>query len=289
VTEEGSQESYEQRAELASIAGALHAYLEYHMDAGTVGFPRQPWERPSEQAMPVVASAFSSEPEPEATASAQSTPAAAQPQARAAQPPPPPASPPPLDPAARLAQLAVEVSSCRKCGLCHKRKRTAFARGSVGAQVMFVGEAPGLEDDAQGKPFVGRAGALLDKMIAAMQLDSAYICNVMKCRPPDNRRPEPSEIDRCLPYLHEQIAMVRPAVIVVLGSVAAGAVLDTADGVEQLRGGWRLYRGHTMVMTTYHPSRLLRADDEQPEVRKKVWEDLQMVMTELARRKAAQR
>ena len=153
---------------------------------------------------------------------------------------------------------------------------------------MFVGEAPGQEDDEQGKPFVGRAGQLLDKMIAAMKLadGEAYITNVIKCRPPENRRPEPSEIERCLPFLHEQIALVRPAAIVALGNVAIGAILETGDGVDKLRGGWRLYRGHTLVLPTYHPSRLLRADDQQPEIRRRVWEDLQLVMTELARLRA---
>ena len=154
---------------------------------------------------------------------------------------------------------------------------------------MFVGEAPGQEDDEQGRPLVGRAGQLLDKMIAAMKLtaDEVYVCNVIKCRPPGNRRPEPSEIAQCIGYLHEQISLIRPPIIVALGRVAIGAILETSEPVDTLRGGWRLYRGHTLVLPTYHPSKLLKPDDPQvPELRRQVWTDLQLVMGELARRRA---
>jgi uracil-DNA glycosylase len=263
-------ERAEMRSELSSIAASLRTYVEWQRDAGTIGFPRRPWKRPVEEQP--------TEQDPSATPEGVLVSATAT-----------PPLPPPPEPRVRLVQLGTEVGTCRKCGLCTKRKRTAFGRGSVGARVMFVGEAPGEEDDEQGRPFVGRAGQLLDKMIAAMKLTSeeVYITNVMKCRPPGNRRPEPSEIEKCLPHLHEQIELVKPAVIIALGNVAIGALLQTEDGVDQLRGGWRIYRARTMVMPTYHPSRLLRPDDQQPEIRRKVWEDLQLVMDELARLRVA--
>jgi uracil-DNA glycosylase len=296
-------ERAEMRSELASIAASLRAYVEWQRDSGTIGFPRRPWKRPVEEQP---AEQAPDDPPEDVSVSASATlPLAPQ---VAVQPPPPPPPPPPQpapppppapepalppppppEPRVRLVQLGAEVSTCRKCGLCTKRKRTAFGRGSVGAIVMFVGEAPGQEDDEQGRPFVGRAGQLLDKMVAAMKLTEAevYIANVMKCRPPDNRRPEPSEIEKCLPHLHEQIELVKPSVLIALGNVAIGALLQTEDGVDKLRGGWRMYRGRTMVMPTYHPSRLLRTDDQQPEIRRKVWEDLQLVMNEVARLKAS--
>ena len=293
-------ERAEMRSELASIAASLRAYVEWQRDAGTIGFPRRAWKHPveeqtAEQApdalpedVPVSASATLPLAPPVAvrTSPTLAPPQSAPPPPPAEEPPPPP---PPPEPRVRLVQLGAEVSTCRKCGLCTKRKRTAFGRGSVGASVMFVGEAPGQEDDEQGRPFVGRAGQLLDKMVAAMKLTEAevYIANVMKCRPPDNRRPEPSEIEKCLPHLHEQIELVKPSVLIALGNVAIGALLQTEDGVDKLRGGWRMYRGRTMVMPTYHPSRLLRADEQQPEIRRKVWEDLQLVMNEVARLKAS--
>jgi uracil-DNA glycosylase family 4 len=285
VSDEQDAERAALRQELGEIASSLRAYVEWQRDAGTIGFPRLPKTAQPGAAMQ------SSEPEPITAAPVADVPV----------PPPPPAPPaapaaaapepqplPVIEPRARLPQLGAEVAACRKCGLCSKRKRAAFGRGDVGAQVMFVGEAPGQEDDEQGRPFVGRAGQLLDKMIAAMKLTEAevYIGNVIKCRPPGNRRPDPPEIAACMPYLHEQIALVRPKILVALGNVAIGAILETEDGVDKLRGGWRLYRGQTLVLPTYHPSRLLRDDAEQPEIRRRVWEDLQLAMNEMARLKA---
>ena len=159
-----------------------------------------------------------------------------------------------------------------------------FSRGNPEAKLCFVGEAPGADEDAQGLPFVGRAGQLLDKMIGAMGLDpvkDVYVCNIIKCRPPENRKPEPIEIETCIPYLHEQLAAVEPKVIVALGNTAVAALLNTKLGITKVRGQWKLYRGKVPVMPTYHPSYLLRASPQQGEAKKQAWDDLQAVMKDL--------
>jgi DNA polymerase len=176
------------------------------------------------------------------------------------------------------------VAGCTKCGLAATRTQTVFARGNPAASICFVGEAPGADEDAQGLPFVGRAGQLLDRMIAAMGLSperDVYICNILKCRPPGNRRPEPGEMATCIPYLHEQLALVGPRVIVAMGNTAVAALLDTKLGITKLRGEFKLYRGHTLVMPTYHPSYLLRPSPQQIEAKRQAWQDLQLVMKEL--------
>jgi DNA polymerase len=175
------------------------------------------------------------------------------------------------------------VAACTKCGLAATRTQTVFARGNPAAQLCFVGEAPGADEDAQGLPFVGRAGQLLDRMIAAMGLspqDDVYVCNILKCRPPGNRRPEPEEMAACFPYLHEQLDLVHPRVIVALGNTAVAALLDTRLGITKVRGQWKLYRG-ILVMPTYHPSYLLRPSPQQTDAKRQAWEDLQLVMREL--------
>ncbi|MGH7269643.1 MAG: uracil-DNA glycosylase, partial [Polyangiaceae bacterium] len=148
----------------------------------------------------------------------------------------------------------------------------------------FVGEAPGADEDEQGIPFVGRAGQLLDRMIGAMGLvpdRDTYICNIIKCRPQDNRRPEPDEIASCIPYLHEQLDLVAPRVIVAMGNTAVAALLGQKLGITKVRGQWKLYRGKTLVMPTYHPSYLLRPSPQQADAKRQAWQDLQLVMKEL--------
>lgn len=175
-----------------------------------------------------------------------------------------------------LASLQAAVASCELCGLCRTRKQTVFADGTGHSRLMFVGEAPGAEEDATGVPFVGRAGQLLTKMIEAgmgLSRRDVYIANVLKCRPPGNRNPEPAEIASCRPYLEAQIEHVKPAVLVALGKFAAQFLLDTEEPISRLRGRWGS-RGGIPVMATYHPSFLLR----QPEKKKEAWEDLQQVL-----------
>lgn len=180
--------------------------------------------------------------------------------------------------------VQAEVSSCTKCVLATTRNKTVFSRGNPKAKLCIVGEAPGADEDEQGLPFVGRAGQLLDKMIGAMGLSpetDVYVCNIIKCRPPGNRKPEPDEIATCIPYLHEQIAQVDPRAIVAMGNTAVGAILGTTLGITKVRGAWKLYRGKIPVMPTYHPSYLLRPGPTQAEAKRQAWEDLQTVMKEL--------
>jgi DNA polymerase len=190
----------------------------------------------------------------------------------------------PAAPARPLPLIAAEAATCTKCGLATTRTNVVFSRGNPEAKLLFIGEAPGADEDEQGLPFVGRAGQLLDRMIGAMGLDPAkdvYVANIIKCRPPGNRKPEPIEVETCIPYLHEQIAVVDPKVIVALGNTAVAALLNTKLGITKVRGQWKLYRGKIQVMPTYHPSYLLRPSPQQVEAKKQTWEDLQAVMKEL--------
>jgi DNA polymerase len=187
-------------------------------------------------------------------------------------------------PTRSLAVLLDEVTGCKRCVLSETRTNTVFARGNPEAKLCFVGEAPGADEDAQGVPFVGRAGQLLDRMIVAMGLDPAtdvYVCNIIKCRPPGNRRPEPVEVETCIGYLHEQLANVDPKAIVALGNTAVAALLGTKLGITKIRGSWKLYRGRIPLMPTYHPSYLLRPGPAQGDAKRQAWEDLQTVMREL--------
>lgn len=182
---------------------------------------------------------------------------------------------------ARLAVLAETVAGCRKCGLHAGRQQTVFARGTGTSGLCFVGEGPGADEDAEGLPFVGVAGQLLDRMIAAMGFsqDEVYVCNIVKCRPPKNRKPEPDEMAACIPFLHEQLELVAPQVIVALGATAVQGLLGTTSGIVRLRGNWRLYRGRIAVMPTFHPAYLLRT----PSAKRDVWQDLRAVVQHMGR------
>ena len=191
-----------------------------------------------------------------------------------------PPSPPPRDPLARLslAELEAVAKRCTECRLHRGRTHVVFGVGNPHAELMFVGEAPGRDEDLQGEPFVGRAGQLLTRIIEAigMQRQDVYIANVIKCRPPNNRNPEADEISRCEPYLIRQIALVKPRLIVALGTFAAQMLLKTKLPISQLRGRFHTYQG-VRVMPTFHPAFLLR----NPERKRAVWEDMQMVQREL--------
>ena len=188
--------------------------------------------------------------------------------------------------AAELEKIAEEVKQCRKCDLGSIRTNAVPGEGNPNAQIMFVGEGPGADEDAQGRPFVGRAGQLLDKIIAACGLKRSdiYIGNILKCRPPGNRDPRADEIINCLPYLQRQIEIISPEIIVALGAHAAKTLLNTTKSIGRLRGQFLDYytgidRPPIKLMATYHPAYLLR--NYSQENRRRVWEDMQKVLTEL--------
>jgi DNA polymerase len=188
---------------------------------------------------------------------------------------------------AAFAALRERALACVKCPhLASSRKNVVFGVGSIDAQLMFVGEAPGADEDEQGEPFVGRAGQLLTKIILATGLSRAdvYIANILKCRPDTpgqsagNRKPTPDEMATCIPYLHEQIDLIRPKVLVALGATAVEGLLGKTLGITKLRGQWQTYRG-TPLMPTYHPAYLLR--NQAMSEKRKVWEDMLAVMEKL--------
>lgn len=177
-----------------------------------------------------------------------------------------------------LLKIRDDIGDCTRCKLHKARNKIVFADGNPKARLVFVGEGPGRDEDMQGLPFVGRAGKLLTSMIEAMglQRQDVYICNVVKCRPPENRLPEPDEIKTCSPFLMRQLDVVDPQVIVALGACAAQTLLQTTRGISHFRGQWQEFRGRKL-MATYHPAYLLR----NPPAKADVWKDLQMVMAEL--------
>jgi len=230
------------RGELGELAALTSELLRHELDLGNPYLPRM------------------------------ATPAVARPSA-------PDPAPDPTHAPTRLAVLAEEAAVCTRCRLHEGRTKSVFARGNPGASLVFVGEGPGYHEDQRGLPFVGRAGQLLDKMIAAMGFaqDEVYICNVVKCRPPDNRTPNPDEAAACLPYLREQLAIVGPAAIVALGRTAAEH-LGVAEPGRSWRGRWGEWEA-VRVMPTYHPAYLLR----NPENKRLVWQDLQAVVKVMGR------
>lgn len=184
------------------------------------------------------------------------------------------------DVADALSVLATIVRGCEKCSLCQTRTQTVFGVGNIAADLVFVGEAPGADEDAQGEPFVGKAGQLLTDIIVKgmkMKREDVYICNVLKCRPPNNRNPNPEEMSMCEPYLIRQLSLIRPKVICALGGVASKCLLQTEASVGQLRGRWHHYQG-IPLRVTYHPAYLLRT----PSDKGKAWEDIQEVMKVLS-------
>jgi uracil-DNA glycosylase len=183
-----------------------------------------------------------------------------------------------------LLKIRDDIGDCTRCKLHKGRNKIVFADGNPEAKLVFVGEGPGRDEDMQGLPFVGRAGKLLTSMIEAMglQRQDVYICNVVKCRPPENRLPEPDEIKTCSPFLMRQLDAVDPQVIVALGACAAQTLLQTTRGISHFRGQWQEFRGRKL-MATYHPAYLLR----NPPAKADVWKDLQMVMAELGLKRGA--
>ena len=296
------------RSELREIAAAVRAHVEWLRVSGAVGLPRG--ERPG--ATPVRPE-LAPDPTPEvvapttlrseaprrdppradarpaapgfALATPGPAPVAADP-AASGPAPAPAAAPtvpalPPEERTRRLDVLAESIRGCTRCALHAARTQTVFARGTGASGLCFVGEGPGADEDEQGFPFVGKAGQLLDRMIEAMGFgrDDVYVCNIVKCRPPNNRKPEPEEMAACMPYLNEQLELLAPEVIVALGATAVQGLFGTSEGITRLRGRWKLFRGRVPVMPTFHPAFLLR----NPAAKKEVWEDLQAVLRQMGR------
>lgn len=202
---------------------------------------------------------------------------------------PPPASAPPPPPVdfsapADLEGLRALLGDCTRCGLCEKRDKLVFGVGDPAARLLIVGEAPGREEDRRGEPFVGESGQMLDRMlrnVLGFGREAVYIANVVKCRPPENRDPQPEEIARCRPVLHAQLRIIRPALVLVLGRVAFQALFDTSEGITRARGSWRTLRypgGEARALVTFHPAYLLR----EPDAKRLVFEDLKAMARALA-------
>ena len=177
-----------------------------------------------------------------------------------------------------LAGIRAELGDCQRCGLGRTRQCLVFGVGNPDARLVLVGEAPGREEDEKGEPFVGEAGRLLDRILLAMGLhrDEVYICNVLKCRPPNNRDPEPGEVATCEPFLIRQLAAIRPELIVALGRFAIQTLLQSKAPISRVRGSWQQYQG-IPLMPTYHPAYLLR----NPNSKREVWADMKQVMARL--------
>jgi DNA polymerase len=265
--------------ELSALTAALLAHVEMCALSGATGL--EPAPRPARPSIDVPA-AVTAPAEPRSAVPAEPRSAAPAPAAAAA---PAIVSAParlaPGDAAVRLKTLAEEVSGCTRCVLHRERKQTVFARGNGSSGVCFIGEGPGADEDEQGLPFVGKAGQLLDRMIQAMGFDreEVYVCNIVKCRPPKNRKPEADEMAACRPYIVEQIALIQPKVIVCMGATAVEGLLGIGGGITRMRGTWRLYDGRIAVMPTFHPAYLLRT----PEAKRDVWNDLKEVLKHLGR------
>jgi len=282
----------------AATRESLVERIRFYRDLGLTEFYRRPVDESAEPVVEVESQPDAVAIESQSSASiADRQPSSSQIQSRPltedqAIPPrkPFPAQPPVAEavPAAnRVAALNLireEIGDCTRCALHSGRNKLVFADGDPNARLLFVGEGPGADEDAQGLPFVGRAGQLLNNMITAMGLkrEEVYICNVVKCRPPGNRTPEPEEANTCTPFLFRQIDVVRPQVIVALGATAATYLLGHRQPLAGLRGRVHAFRG-TQLIVTYHPAFLLR----DPRQKKEAWADLQIAMKELGLAKPA--
>lgn len=275
------------------LVESLHAWVAFTLTTGIDGFPWHGTTAPGATAAAPPARPAAAPPEPARAAAAPSAtrrPATPVPAAPAARPPaaaqlPTPsaaaAAPVDLSGVTSLPALRAALGDCTRCKLCQGRTQIVFGVGNPAADLMFVGEGPGRDEDLQGEPFVGRAGQLLTDIITKgmkLRREDVYIANIVKCRPPNNRDPEPDEVAACRPFVARQIELVAPKVIVALGRVAAHAMLGTTTPISRLRGHWHEYAG-IRLMPTLHPAYLLR----NPADKRLVWEDIQMVMGELGR------
>src|SRR6478609_6634536 len=276
-------------SELRFLTEALRAHAEWQQACGASALPADSLESRAQALPSAEASAPAAAPEPVRSARPEPGAVLDPPRERAALVAAPPAAAPAnassaLTPAERQHRLAVlndEARACTRCVLHETRHQAVFARGNGSSGLCFVGEGPGADEDEQGFPFVGAAGQLLDRMIGAMGIerDDVYVCNIVKCRPPKNRTPEPEEMSACMPYLTEQLSLIEQQVIVALGKTAVQGLFGTAEGITRIRGRWRLYQGRVAVMPTFHPAYLLR----NPAAKREVWADLQLVLKHLGR------
>lgn len=251
-------------AVVAQVSHSLQAYLTELRDGGVEGLPAAPVAMRADAADPASRPANAPAPIPPVEPQNAASPAD------------------PLADVGSLDELRTVLGPCERCTLCAHRKTVVFGVGNPDPEVVFVGEGPGYEEDRQGEPFVGRAGHLLNDIITNgmhLRREDVYIANVVKCRPPDNRDPEPDEIAACAPFLQKQLALLRPKVIVALGRFAAQTLLDDPTPIGRLRGQWRTYRG-VKLMPTLHPAYLLR----NPQAKRAVWEDIKSVLKEIGRR-----
>ena len=259
------------KRELLAIADALDEVLRWEQELAGEGFPAVSVPELRRKSAETPAPPEAARPQPEAARPRPEVPASPEAARDLPDAPRPPlaAAFPPLN------VLQDQAAACTACGLHVGRTTSVFARGKVQTDLVFVGEGPGYHEDQEGQPFVGPAGQLLDKMIAAMGYgrDDVYICNVVKCRPPENRTPLPAEAEACSPFLRGQLAHVRPRAIVALGKCATESLGCMTPGQKRWRGVWSKYEG-VPVMPTYHPAFLLRS----PQFKRDVWEDLQLVM-----------
>ena len=262
-----------------AIREALEARLRFYRELGLTDFYRHP-VKPTEGSStdlgaPSMTNSWATEHDYAVEASQETTPI---PPRKAIFTPPPVSSSNELDHVSALHLIREDIGDCTRCALHKGRNKIVFADGDPDARLMFVGEGPGADEDAQGLPFVGRAGQLLNNMIGAMGLtrEQVYIANVVKCRPPQNRTPEPDEANTCSPFLFRQIDVVRPEVIVALGATAATYLLGQRQPLAGLRGRVHAFRDSKLIVT-YHPAFLLR----DPRQKKEAWADLQIAMREL--------
>lgn len=266
------------RQELAAIAREVRRHALWARSLGEV---EAPLAAPEATLLPAATPASHAHP-PETAAA---PPPTGRPAASPARPAPQPlptarVAPAPARGADALQALRAEIGDCRRCRLCESRTNLVFGVGNPRAEIVFVGEGPGADEDRQGEPFVGKAGQLLTRMIEAMgyRRDEVYICNVVKCRPPGNRSPQPDEIAACEPFLQRQIEAVGPKAIIALGKFAAQTLLRTQAPITRLRGQWHEVWG-VPLMPTFHPAYLLRS----PQEKGRAWADLQAVLARLGR------
>jgi len=242
----------------------LRAYIEFQQTTGITGFPRTTARETQPPPAKVKAQPAAQPPPAKAGAAAGASDLFISPGVSGAQ---------------TLEALRAEIGDCQRCKLCRARTNIVFGVGNPKAQLMFVGEGPGRDEDLQAEPFVGRAGKLLTEIITKgmkLRREDVYIANVVKCRPPENRNPEPDEIKACRPFLERQIELIAPKVLVALGTFAAQTMLNVRTPISRLRGQWYDYNG-IKLMPTLHPAYLLRNPDDK----RLVWSDIKMVMQEL--------